>query len=252
MDLGLDGKVAMVACASSGLGLGVATALAAEGADVSICARDADRLAEAHGKLEAAGGGRVRSQVVDVADTAAVRRWVDDTAAEFGGIDIAVGHTGGVVQGPVDDFGPDDYRAAVDTALIPHVALVTAATPHLKRGGWGRVLLITSEAVRQPMPHNVLSGVARQGVLSYARNLVHSFGDSGVTVNVLAPGYHDTPALRGPTGEDAAAAAAEVPLRRVGDPDDFGALVAFLASRQAAFVTGALLLVDGGNTRGVV
>ncbi|GGP67898.1 SDR family oxidoreductase [Saccharothrix coeruleofusca] len=252
MDLGLDGRVAMVACASSGLGLGVAKALAAEGADVSICARDAERLAQACGKLEAIGGGRVRGQVADVADTAAVRRWVADTAAEFGGVDIVVGHTGGVVQGPVEDFGPDDYRQAVDTALIPHVALVTAATPHLKRGGWGRVLLITSESVRQPMPHNVLSGVARMGVLGYARNLVHSFGDSGVTVNVLAPGYHDTPALRGPSGEDTAAAAAEVPVRKVGDPDDFGALVAFLAAKQAGFVTGALLLVDGGNTRAAV
>lgn len=250
MDLGLDGKVAMVACASSGLGLGVARVLASEGADVSICARDPERLAEAHGKLTTLGGGRVHSQVADVQYTSAIQRWVDDTVLEFGGIDVVVSHTGGVVQGPVGDFGPDDYRKAVDTALIPHVALIKAATPHLRPGG--RVLMITSEAVRQPMPHNVLSGVARQGLLSYARNLVHAFGDSGVTVNVLAPGYHDTPALRGPSGEDTAAAAAEVPLRRVGDPDDFGALAAFLASRQAAFVTGALLLVDGGNTRAPV
>jgi 3-oxoacyl-[acyl-carrier protein] reductase len=252
MDLGLDGKVAMVACASSGLGLGVARALAAEGADVSICGRDRDRLAEAHEKLAASSSGRVHSQIADVSIDGAVQRWVDGTVAELGGIDVVVSHTGGVVQGPVDDFGPEDYRRAVDTALIPHVALVTAATPHLREGGWGRVLMITSEAVRQPMPHNVLSGVARQGLLSYARNLVHAFGDSGVTVNVLAPGYHDTPALRGPSGEDTSAAAAEVPLRRVGDPDDFGALAAFLASRQAAFVTGALLLVDGGNTRAPV
>ncbi|KOV89997.1 SDR family oxidoreductase [Nocardia sp. NRRL S-836] len=252
MDLGLDGKVAMVACASSGLGLGVARALASEGADVSICGRDPERLAEAHGKLAAVGGGRVHSQVADVQYTAAAERWVEDTVLELGGIDVLVTHTGGVVQGPVSDFDADDYRRAVDTALIPHVAMVKAATPHLREGGWGRVLMITSEAVRQPMPHNVLSGVARQGLLSYARNLVHAFGDSGVTVNVLAPGYHDTPALRGPSGEDPSAAAAEVPLRRVGDPDDFGALAAFLASRQAAFVTGALLLVDGGNTRAPV
>jgi 3-oxoacyl-[acyl-carrier protein] reductase len=249
MDLGLDGKVAMVACASSGLGLGVARALASEGADVSICGRDPDRLADARGKLEASGG-RVHSQIADVSIDGAVRRWVDGTVAEFGGIDVVVSHTGGVVQGPVADFGPEDYRKAVDTALVPHVALITAATPHLRPGG--RVLMVTSEAVRQPMPHNVLSGVARQGLLSYARNLVHAFGDSGTTVNVLAPGYHDTPALRGPSGEDTSAAAAEVPLGRVGDPDDFGALAAFLASRQAAFVTGALLLVDGGNTRAPV
>jgi 3-oxoacyl-[acyl-carrier protein] reductase len=217
MELGLDGKVAMVACASSGLGFGVAEALAAEGADVSICARDADRLADAHGKLEAIGGGRVHSQVVDMAEVAAVERWVAETAIEFGGIDIVVGHTGGVNQGPVEGFGVDDFRQAFDTAFIPHVALI-----------------------------------ARLGLLGYARNLVHAFGDSGVTVNVLAPGYHDTPALRGPSGADPSAAAAEVPVRKVGDPGDFGALAAFLASKQAAFVTGTLLLADGGNTRAVV
>ncbi|MEV6908139.1 SDR family oxidoreductase [Amycolatopsis sp. NPDC051071] len=252
MELGLDGKVAMVACASSGLGFGVAEALAAEGADVSICARDAGRLAEAHGKLEAIGGGRVHSQVADMSDVAAVERWVADTAIEFGGIDVVVGHTGGVDQGPVEGFGVEDFRRAFDTAFIPHVTLINAATPHLKRGGWGRVLMITSESVRQPMPHNALSGIARLGLLGYARNLVHAFGDSGVTVNVLAPGYHDTPALRGPSGADPSAAAAEVPMHKVGDPGDFGALAAFLASRQAAFVTGTLLLADGGNTRAVV
>ncbi|HEV2783351.1 MAG TPA: SDR family oxidoreductase [Actinophytocola sp.] len=251
MDLGLAGKVAMVAAASSGLGLGVARALAAEGAHVSLCARGADRLAMAHGEIDALGDGKVRSEVVDMNDPAAIRAWVDNTRHDFGAIDIVVSHTGGVRQGSVSEFGVDDYREALDTALIPHVALVLAAKPHLERAGWGRVLMITSESVRQPMPHNVLSGVARLGVLGFARNLVHGFGDRGVTVNVLAPGYHDTPALRGPSGADVAAAAAEVPLRSVGDPDDFGALAAFLASRQASFVTGALLLVDGGNTRAV-
>ncbi|TDV54230.1 SDR family oxidoreductase [Actinophytocola oryzae] len=249
MDLGLRGKVAMVAASSSGLGLGVARALAAEGASVSLCGRDADRLAGAHAAVDAVGEGKVRSEVVDMGDPDAVAAWVEHTHDEFGAIDVVVSHTGGVRQGPVDDFAVQDYRDAVDTALVPHVAMVTAAKPFLEHDGWGRVLMITSESVRQPMPHNVLSGVARLGVLGFARSLVHGFADSGVTVNVLAPGYHDTPALRGPSGADPTAAAAEVPLGRVGDPEDFGALAAFLASRQAAFVTGALLLVDGGNTR---
>lgn len=252
MDLGLSGRVAMVAAASSGLGLGVACALAAEGAHVSICARGAAQLARAHEKVDAMGDGKVRSEVVDMNDERAIAVWVDNTAEELGGIDVVVSHTGGVRQGPVSQFDVDDYRAALDTALIPHVAMVLAAAPHLKRDGWGRVLMVTSESVRQPMPHNVLSGVARLGVLGFARNLVHAFGSSGVTVNVLAPGYHDTPALRGPSGANVAAAAAEVPLGAVGDADDFGALAAFLASRQASFVTGSLLLVDGGNTRAVL
>lgn len=252
MDLGLKDKVAMVAASSSGLGLGVAKALASEGAHVSLCARDEERLAKAHAAVDSVGAGRVRSESVDMTDPDAITAWVDHTARDLGTVDVVVSHTAGVRQGPVTEFGVADYRVAVDTGLIPHVAMVLAAKPHLERDGWGRVLMITSESVRQPMPHNVLSGVARLGVLGFARNLVHGFGDSGVTVNVLAPGYHDTPALRGPSGEDAAKAAEEVPLRTVGDPDDFGALTAFLASRQAAYVTGALLLVDGGNTKAVV
>ncbi|MDT7726136.1 MAG: 3-oxoacyl-[acyl-carrier protein] reductase [Actinomycetota bacterium] len=251
MDLGLSGKVAMVAAASSGLGLGVARALAGEGAHVSICARDAGRLADAHAELDTLGAGKIISEAVDLNDPAAIEGWVEHTEREFGAIDVVVSHTPGVKQGPVKDFGVDAYRGAFDTAFVPHAALVLAAMPHLKHQGWGRVLMITSEAVRQPIPHNVLSGVARLGILGFARNLVYEFGDSGVTVNVLAPGYHDTTALRGPSGNGVAEVAAEVPLNKVGDPDDFGALAAFLASAQAAYVTGALLLVDGGNTRAV-
>ncbi|MEU5882065.1 SDR family oxidoreductase [Spirillospora sp. NPDC047279] len=251
MDLGLQGRTAMVAAASSGLGLGMARALAAEGANVSICARGAEKLAEAHKEVDAAGPGEVRSQVVDMTDQDAVEGWVTTTVAEFGGLDVLVSHTGGVRFGTAADFGVDDYRGAVESSMLPHMALVLAAVPHLKENGWGRILLITSESVRQPMAHNVLSGVARLGVLGFARSLVHSLGDAGVTVNVLAPGYHRTKALKGPRGSDPDVCGAEVPLGKVGDPDDFGALAALLASRQASFVTGALLLVDGGNTRAV-
>lgn len=252
MDLGLDGKVALVAAASSGLGLGAACALAAEGAHVSICARGAERLAEAHGTVNRAGPGKVRSEVVDMSDPAAVGRWVQSSGDELGGVDVVVSNTAGVPHGWAEDFAVEEYRAALDTTLLPHIALVLAAAPRLREGGWGRVVLVTSEAVREPAPHNVLSGVARTGVLAFARNLVHSFGSSGVTVNVLAPGYHRTPALKGPGGTDADQLSAEVPLGRVGDPDDFGALAAFFASEQASFVTGALLLADGGNTSGLV
>ncbi|MEV0503172.1 SDR family oxidoreductase [Streptomyces spectabilis] len=252
MDLGIQGKAALVACASSGLGLGVARALAAEGAHVSVCARGADRLAAAHRELDSLGEGKVRSESVDMGDPTAVERWVEHTREEFGAVDIVISHTGGVQQGTVAEFTVDDYRTAVGTTMLPHMALVVAATPYLKENGWGRLVLITSESVHQPMPHNVLSGVARTGLHAYARNLADDFGRSGVTVNVLVPGYHRTPALRGPRGTDPDRAAREVPLGRVGDPDDFGALAAFLTSTQAAFVTGAQLLVDGGNTRAAV
>lgn len=255
MDLGLTGRVALVSAASSGLGLAVARTLAAEGAHVSICARDPERLARAHREVDAAGPGQVISTSVDVADDDAAAAWVRDTAERLGGLNIVVTNSGGVPHGPVDAFGVDAYRSAVDGSMIPHVGLALAALPYLRAARWGRILLITSEAVRQPLPDSGLSSVARLGVLGFAKGLVSSLGASGVTVNVLAPGFHRTPALDEQFGDRVEEAVAEVakglPLGRIGHADDFGALAAFLASEQASFVTGTVLLADGGNTRGL-
>jgi 3-oxoacyl-[acyl-carrier protein] reductase len=255
MDLGLTGRVALVAAASSGLGLAVARTLAAEGAHVAICARDPDRLARAHAEIDGCGPGRVRSTSVDLTDDAAVAAWVRDTAAELGALHIVVTNSGGVPHGPVDAFDTGTYREALTGNTVPHVAVTLAALPFLTRAGWGRIVMITSEAVRQPLADTGLSAVARLGVLGFAKGLVHSLGAQGVTVNVLAPGFHRTPALDAQFGEDVEQAVAEVakglPLGRVGRAEDFGALAAFLASEQASFVTGTVLLVDGGNTRGL-
>jgi 3-oxoacyl-[acyl-carrier protein] reductase len=255
MDLGLGGKIALVAASSSGLGLAVAKNLAAEGAHVSLCARDADRLARAHAAVDGVGSGKVVSTPVDLRDERAAARWVDRTAEELGGLHIVVTNSGGVPHGPVDAFTVPDYRAAMDTSMIPHVAVTLAALPHLSTAGWGRILMITSEAVRQPLPASGLSAVARLGLLGFAKGLVHTLGSRGVTVNVLAPGFHRTPALDEQFGADVDEAVAEVarrlPLGRVGRATDFGALAAFLASEQASFVTGSVLLADGGATRGL-
>ncbi|WP_328653244.1 SDR family oxidoreductase [Micromonospora sp. NBC_00330] len=259
MDLGLSGRTALVAAASSGLGLAVARALAAEGANVSIAARDPQRLAAAHKQIDEAGPGRVLSVEVDVRDDAGVTRWVNQTAEEFGALHVVVTNSPGVPHGKADAFSVDDYRQAVEGSMLPHISITMAALPHLRRAGWGRVLLITSEAVRQPLPGTAMSATARLGVLGFAKGVVHALGASGITVNVLAPGVHQTPAFDSfvaarPAldGETALKEiVAEVPLGRVGRPADFGAIAAFLASEQAGFVTGTVLLVDGGNTRGV-
>jgi len=255
VNLGLAGRAALVAASSSGIGLAVARVLAAEGADVSICGRDPERLATAHKEVDACGPGRVLSRVVDLRDEDAAAGWVRHTAETFGALHVVVTNSGGVPFGPVQDFEVAQYREAVNDNLLPHVSLSLAAAPHLRQAGWGRIVMITSESVRQPHPGSGLSSVARLGVLGFAKGLVEAFGPSGVTVNVLAPGFHRTPILDVQYGDEVeerlAEVAAGLPLGRIGRAEDLGALVAFLASEQAAFVTGSVLVADGGNSRGI-
>jgi 3-oxoacyl-[acyl-carrier protein] reductase len=255
VDLGLTGRVAAVSGSSSGLGLAVAKALAAEGAHVAICGRNVDKLAHAETEVAACGPGKVVSTALDLTDEVAAAAWVTDTAETLGGLDIVVSNSCGVPGGPVENFAVADYRRAIDTSLLPHVSLTLAALPLLKQRGWGRILMIASEVVRQPNPDYGLSSVARLGILGYMKGLVDALGDSGVTVNVLAPGYHRTKMLVDQFGDNAeielAKVAEDLPLGRIGDPADFGALAAFYTSRQASFITGTVITADGGNTRGV-
>lgn len=255
MDLGLTGRVALVAGSSSGLGLAVAKSLAAEGAHVAICGRNTEKLARAEAEVAACGPGKVISTALDLTDEVAAAAWVEHTAEAMGGLDIVVTNSGGVPGGPVDDFVVADYRKAIDTNLVPHVSITLAALPLLRQRGWGRILMIASEVVRQPNPDYGLSSVARLGILGYMKGLVDALGDSGVTVNVLAPGYHRTKMLVDQFGSNAetelAKVAEEIPLGRIGDPADFGDLAAFYASKQARFITGTVIMADGGNTRGV-
>lgn len=255
MDLGLAGRVALVSGGTSGLGRACAAALLAEGAVVELCGRDAGRVDSTVAALAASAGDRVRGSVVDLQASAEVHAWVADVAARRGGIDVVVANGGGATPGTVADFDVSDYRAAAESVVLPHVDLTLAALPWLRASGQGRALLVASEAVRQPIPHYALSSVLRPALLGFARSLADSAGADGLTVNVLAPGYHDTEGLRRQFGDDADARLAEIgshlPVGRVGSAGDFGATVAFLAGRQAGFVTGTCLLVDGGATRGI-
>lgn len=255
MNLGLDGKVAMVAAATSGLGLAVATELAAEGARVAICGRDPGRLAAAQRAVSEAGtAGPAHATRLDVRDEAATRAWVETVTAHWGGPHIVVTNGAGPPPGPPEEFTVKDYRDAVETSMLPHIGLVLSALPALRAAGWGRILMIASETVREPIPRYSLSGTARLGLLGFARSLVSSLGAAGVTVNVLAPGYHHTPALDRQFGAGVEEALArigrEIPLGRVGRPEELAAAAAFLASERASFITGTLLLVNGGATRG--
>lgn len=256
MDLELTGRTAMIAGASTGLGFAVAEALVREGANVTIAARRPDRLDKAADTLAKLGPGTAIAHPVDIRNEDAVRTWVDHTVEQLGPPEIVVANAGGPPAGPATSFAVDDYRAAFELNLTGSIGLVLAALPHVRTAGpHGRILLITSISVKQPVPNLALSNTARPGLLGFAKSLVHDLGDTGVTVNVLAPGLTRTARLEelastDPNGLDELAA--DIPLGRIGEPEEFGAAAAFLASGRASFITGTVMLVDGGAHRGLM
>lgn len=252
MDLGIEGRVALVAGGSSGLGRAAALALAEAGATVSIAARDRGRLDAAADDIAERTGRRPHVASIDVTDRAGVEGWVADVAAAIGRPHIVVANGGGPPPGTATEFDVDDYRAAVETTMLPSIALVQAALPHLATAAWGRIVFVTSIAVKEPIPGLALSNASRAGLLGYARSLVRALPAGDITVNVVAPGVHRTPRLDALSDEQVAAMAADVPSGRVGDPRRFGQVVAFLASEPAAHVNGVVLPVDGGAARGIV
>jgi 3-oxoacyl-[acyl-carrier protein] reductase len=236
MELGITGKRAAVAAASSGLGLGSAKALAAEGAAVAVCGRDRGRIEEA---AHAIGHGAV-PLVCDVASAEGGERFVAMAAEALGGVDILVTNAGGPPPGTFATTDVAAYPGAIELNLLSVVGMCKAAVPAMQATGWGRVVAITSLSVRQPMPNLILSNTARAGATAFLKTLAREVAAEGVTVNSVQPGLHWTKRVEGlyPEGPGDA---------RMGDADDFGAIVAFLCSEQAKFLTGAQVHVDGGS-----
>lgn len=242
MDLGLAGRRAAVAAASSGLGLATASVLVVEGVHVVICGRDAGRLSEAAARV---GHGCVPI-VADVGTPEGGTAFVAAASDALGGIDILVPNGAGPAKGTFASTPLDAYPAALDANLLAVVAMCKAAVPAMQERGWGRVVAITSLAVRQPIAHLILSNTARAGVTGFLKTLAREVAADGVTVNTVQPGVHRT--ARNEHLHDAA----EIASLRMGDAADFGAVVAFLCSEQARFITGVQLHVDGGEYAGLL
>lgn len=249
MHLGLTDKVAMVAASSSGLGRATAQELAAEGCRISICGRDPDRLAQAAQALRAKGA-EVFARSTDLTNPAEASAWVQETARYFGRIDILMTNCGGVRTGAPSTMQAADFDDAYDKVLLPTISLVSAALPYLRKSDAGRILMLASEAIVRTPAHFALSGVARAGLVPYCHALVQELAGEEITVNVLAPGAHSTAIHKANrTGENAdaiRALEARTPAGRLGDPSEFAAVAAFLASARAAYVTGTLTVIDGG------
>jgi 3-oxoacyl-[acyl-carrier protein] reductase len=257
LDTGLDGKCALVAGGTSGLGLAAAMELAAEGAHVAVGGRDPDRLAAAEAALKAAAKGRVHASRVDITSRAAAARWVDEVAAELGALHIVLVGGGSPPFGPATTFSPDAYAAAIDQVLIPAVVLTEAALPHLKRAGWGRLLYLASETAEVPVPALALSGVTRAALVRFAQGVAADVGRDNITVNVLAPGGTRTPpmerlaqrlAAREGTDQETQlnAMGHHSAIGRLARPEEIAAMVTFLASERASYLTGGVHLIDGG------
>jgi 3-oxoacyl-[acyl-carrier protein] reductase len=241
VDLGIAGKVALVTASSRGLGRASAQALAAEGVRVVISARGQESLGEAEAAIRDAGG-EVHAVVADVTDPAAPAQLVGETRDRFGGLDILVANAGGPPPARALDATDAQIAAAVNANLTTSVRLVREARPCLEAGGWGRICCITSYSIKQPIPTLALSNLARTGLWAWAKTAAADLFPSGVTLNLACPGPHATERMRQLGGERDA----------MGDPADFGRIVAFLCSQPAAFMSGAAVVVDGALSVGLL
>ncbi|MEY2967236.1 MAG: hypothetical protein RLY50_1286 [Actinomycetota bacterium] len=248
MDLGLKGKRAAVAAGTAGLGLGTAVALAEAGCIVSVCGRDEAKIATA---IEQIGHGAT-GLVCDVSTDAGGRRFVELAAEAMGGVDILVANGGGPPPGGFASTDEALYADALQKNLLSIVAMCTAAIPAMRERKWGRVLAITSSAVRQPSPTLILSNTARAGVTAYLKTVSREVAGDGITVNTIQPGTHLTDRITQLFGENPDASKMGIPAGFIGDPGDFGRIAAFMCSESARFMTGVNLQVDGGAYPGLI
>jgi 3-oxoacyl-[acyl-carrier protein] reductase len=257
MDLGLRGKVALVAAASRGLGRATALELAKEGTKLVLCARGATDLEAARTDIVNRTGVDVHAVVADVSDRAQLERVTSEAMARFGQIDILVTNAGGPPAGLFEAHEWAAWERAVNLTLRSAVELTRAVLPGMRARKWGRIINVTSIAAKQPVDNLILSNSIRSAVTGFARTLANEVARDGVTVNNILPGYtrterveqlaESTAKKEGLTAEDVVARfEKEIPMRRLGEPEEFAALAVFLASTRASYITGQSIAVDGG------
>lgn len=263
MDLGLKGKVALVAGASKGLGYAVAHALASEGAIVAISSRDERAIAEAAGRIERDTGATVTSTAVDVRSAGDIARWVSETAGKFGRVDALMTNSGGPPAGPAVSFDDSAWQDAAELLLFSALRMVRAVVPLMEQRGGGAILMSTSSSVKEPIPNLGLSTVLRASVSALAKTLALELAASKIRVNQIIPGRIDTDRVRQldeinakkqsvSVDQAKAKAIAGIPMGRYGEAHEFGRVGAFLLSDAAAYMTGATVQVDGGQIRSVL
>lgn len=245
MDLGIKGKKAIVFGASSGLGKAIAGALAQEGVDVAIGARNLDKLDTAKKEVNAKFAA-----VVDMSKPGSAKDFTLQAMEKLGGADIIVINTGGPPKGNFEGISDSQWSDGFQSLWMSSVDAINTVLPNMKKNKWGRILLITSAAAKEPIPELTISNGLRAGLLGLARSLSHEVAPFGITVNSLLPGHTDTERLTN-LGIDKTKIVAHIPAGRLGTTKEFGALGAFLASDLAGFITGQAVVADGGAQKGI-
>jgi 3-oxoacyl-[acyl-carrier protein] reductase len=262
MDLGLKNRVVLVAASSQGIGFATAEAFAAEGCRIAMCARNSERLQAAAEKIRKEHGVEVFADALDVSDPSAVRRFVADVAAKFGGVDICVANAGGPPAKGFLACTLEEWQRALEFNFLSTVYFAREVIPHMQRQSWGRIITITSITTKQPVADLVLSNAVRAAVVGLVKSLANEFGKDGILVNNVGPGFTATERLKELARSRAASSgqteqqlfdawAADAPLKRLGDPREVADTIVWLASDRASYVTGQTVLADGGLYKGL-